>query len=1106
MSIRDLIVDPRTSIDNAVAASIDTTSHGAILRQLQKYHFWDCATKPALFEHQCRAIETVAAYLSADPHLPERPNLREAALLKLPTGTGKSGIVAVLGRCLSSVRKTLVLTPRESLVEQMSDDVRFRFWKHLGYAVQDGSTFTADASIMGAELPEVYVETLLPSRGDRILQHVPPAAKVILTGTYQALDMIRRRARDTRPGRATKAKTARDLLDLLASFDLVVIDEGHYEPAISWSKCVRELNRPTVLLSATPYRNDFKSFRVRGQFVFNYPYSHAVTNHVIRDVEPIIIEPRGSGSAGEKFVTGLAQQLPKLFARAKAWTSTPKIMIRADDLDTLEILQRQIDRQFGTKSVLVHDRAKASRQYPNRFQTLRRAMRECSDARFWLHQYKLMEGVDDPHFVAVAIYDLHTNGRQLVQQIGRVVRTSPGRVRKQIAWVVAGKANAERIEATWNRYKSYENYCAAETRHIVANETALPDRLLHFMPDNQYIGGDFRERFNPSAPLSMADLQIPASTAIFKWRQPTRAIAELSEAAEDALMEKDRFKIVPIQGLPANCLGFTYYAWRNSPLLVDKFFSEWTLGVFLAVQHKGFVMAHDTGGNVLDMEALGLEVAPRRTLEQAFPASSVSRLTRMSFGSLDMSEQAIRTLAVRTRAFETTFTDLLDPHLVPTAASGFVGGRGRYIGFANARFRDSTERRLPLKDYLEWTASVAKQLAGGMTRSDVFDRYALIRDDISPDGAQPQSILLNLSRDDLLEHTESISEARTLAADPDIDHDDVCAEVDAEGNFTIEVLGKPVACHVTYNAETKRYRFHSEALNDLFRARDTGDRAHPQTASQRISAQQSFRILIAEPNVVYAEKRFFEPRITYKLPDGSTPILDDVHTVTILADTKSEKGEGFYRNRNRWRAKSIFGAVDAICCTDDKLALRAGWQEFGVRLSAYPLVVCDDDSKEIADFIAVDPTNKRIAFLHAKANKKGDGIYNVDSLQAVGRQATASLAFLARYAPVGNWSPERWPTDVRANKVTLTGRNRIFRNSNGLTPQQIAGALAAACGNPTYDREVWIVVGNTIDRATVSARILADTMDNRLRQLLMHWDGLRTACARAGARLLLFCH
>jgi hypothetical protein len=95
------------------------------------------------------------------------------------------------------------------------------------------------------------------------------------------------------------------------------------------------------------------------------------------------------------------RQLPALFTQAKAWTSAPKVMIRADDLDTLQNLQRKIDHAFGTKSVLVHDRAKGSRQYPHRFQSVRRAMRECSNAQFWLHQYKLMEGVDNPDFIAV---------------------------------------------------------------------------------------------------------------------------------------------------------------------------------------------------------------------------------------------------------------------------------------------------------------------------------------------------------------------------------------------------------------------------------------------------------------------------------------------------------------------------------------------------------------------------------------------------------------------------------------------------------------------------------------------------------------------------------
>src|SRR5258708_21574096 len=112
MGIRDLVHDLRTSVDDEVAASVDDKSYGATVRYLQKYRFWEGA-KPALYEHQRRAIETVAAYIAADPHLPERPNLIEAALLKLPAGTGKSGIVAVLGRCLPTVNRALVLTPRE---------------------------------------------------------------------------------------------------------------------------------------------------------------------------------------------------------------------------------------------------------------------------------------------------------------------------------------------------------------------------------------------------------------------------------------------------------------------------------------------------------------------------------------------------------------------------------------------------------------------------------------------------------------------------------------------------------------------------------------------------------------------------------------------------------------------------------------------------------------------------------------------------------------------------------------------------------------------------------------------------------------------------------
>jgi hypothetical protein len=411
-----------------------------------------------------------------------------------------------------------------------------------------------------------------------------------------------------------------------------------------------------------------------------------------------------------------------------------------------------------------------------------------------------------------------------------------------------------------------------------------------------------------------------------------------------------------------------------------------------------------------------------------------------------------------------------------------------------------------MKEYLDWTQSVARELEGRAPPSSVFDRYAKIRDDITPAGAQPRTILLNLSRDELLEDTPNNSEARTLAADPDIDHDDLCADVGADGTFEITVLGKPIKCEISYNPETSVYRFHSEQLNELFRQRERGDRAHAPTASQRVAAEQSFRIMIAEPNVVYAERKFFEPRIAFKQPDGTMPVLDDVHSIAMLADVKSEKGERFFRDRARWRMASVFGAVEAICRETNPARLRSRWGLLGERLGRYPLVVCDDDGKEIADFIAVDRAHKRVAFIHGKANKKGIGRYRVDTLQAVGRQATASLAFLTRTPPPIGWEPARWAQNVQANRVRLRGRDRTFKNEDGYTGQQITDALRTACGHPAYSREVWIVAGNMLDRSIVEDAINTATVDNRLWQFLIHWEGLRTACSRAGAKLLLFCH
>jgi hypothetical protein len=265
MKLDDLVGDTRTSLTSSTIKQIDHSAFRRDIGQLERYRFWtDTGQKPHLWEHQKAAIGTVVAYLNGDKQIPERPEHKEAALLKLPTGTGKSGIIAVVARCLPSPRKILVLTPREALTKQLLNDIRFRFWGHMGYQVEQGRLFTAAARELGADLETAHTETFLPSRCHSMVQHLQQADRCILVGTHQALDKIRRTSLDQE---ASQAPLCGELLrQIKQTFDLIIVDEGHYEPAVSWSRGVRDFNLPTILLSATPYRNDYKSFRVRGRY------------------------------------------------------------------------------------------------------------------------------------------------------------------------------------------------------------------------------------------------------------------------------------------------------------------------------------------------------------------------------------------------------------------------------------------------------------------------------------------------------------------------------------------------------------------------------------------------------------------------------------------------------------------------------------------------------------------------------------------------------------------------------------------------------------------------------------------------------------------------
>src|SRR5215813_9162095 len=101
-------------VDDSKEAVVEKTYREAIAA-LDQFQFWRAGktsdyrpkTK-GLWLPQRRAVAFAHGYLATRRHDPSD----EAALIKMPTGTGKTCVIAVLACTSPLVTKTLVLTPR----------------------------------------------------------------------------------------------------------------------------------------------------------------------------------------------------------------------------------------------------------------------------------------------------------------------------------------------------------------------------------------------------------------------------------------------------------------------------------------------------------------------------------------------------------------------------------------------------------------------------------------------------------------------------------------------------------------------------------------------------------------------------------------------------------------------------------------------------------------------------------------------------------------------------------------------------------------------------------------------------------------------------------
>jgi DNA repair protein RadD len=207
-----------------------------------------------LRDPQREAYEAVHSFFAAG---------KKKAVVQLPVGCGKTGLIAILPFGISRGR-VLVIAPNLTIREELrrSLDVTSRracFWHKC-------HVLTPNLMSVG---PHVAV---LDGRDANI--HDCDNSHIVLTNIQQL------------------ASSADRWLPQFDDkyFDLILVDEGHHNAAPSWMKVFEKFsNAKVVSLTATPFRSDNRE--IEGELVYRYSFKRAMLKGYIKKLQASYVAP-----------------------------------------------------------------------------------------------------------------------------------------------------------------------------------------------------------------------------------------------------------------------------------------------------------------------------------------------------------------------------------------------------------------------------------------------------------------------------------------------------------------------------------------------------------------------------------------------------------------------------------------------------------------------------------------------------------------------------------------------------------------------------------------------------------------------------------------------
>jgi superfamily II DNA or RNA helicase len=1010
-----------------------------------------------LWKHQKEAIEFVLQRL--------RKVNPGTALVRMPTGTGKTGVIAVLSIAPPQSGWSLVLTPWQNLCSQMVQDLARRFWDSRGLSPP----------------AKPRVERLYPKTLAHILQSVH-GNECILVSTFSTLVAIFKKQK------SGYAKLAQRL-------SLVFVDEGHYEPAVEWGQSVKHLRRPTLLLTATPYRNDLKLFRVKNEDVYNFTHADAVKRHIIRKVKFVSLkepEPDGKGLRAwcEEF--------------ARFWKSADRKQLHKNGrgiicCSKMATVQRvtELLRELRVDALGIHEGFKGKRR--------NWLLRHTPDPmavgfKVRVHQNKLTEGLDDSRFCVVAILNRIRNDRKLIQQVGRVLRTTARKPETAIVLYSRGLA----VERSWNNYLEFEGQ-----PDLIDPERyrRFLDRLLNEQPGMEYFAGRFRRKFDARSPDLPAQVLLRASCVVrrvgkdFDWN-------DFTDFTSDALLLEDCILLGPDNGPltgPNNSSLWVYAIFGNTPLLMEHSQYEVRLGATAAVQHNNLLFLVDTedlypldyisqftskvGPDELGKIFPKIGTIPKEvSLHNPWPTGSVVKSSKIHADNLaDTPAQLSDAVSVCSTARANVRPDGPGPV------------RRHYVGFQRGRLSEqlrSTDRsEFSLREYVMWTKELGQRIEGSRrVPPDFFRRYLSQADPPVP--VVPKYLVLKFyetdrevqdAADNPIEFVDSISELTEVNGTSNNAARWECTLRYRDLNNPDSNV-KEAKAGLAYDPGPRRFRIHGEALNQELTVFEDGSDEGEGFVTYLNNHDELFTIALREPELFYAAQSFYRLDYTH----AEARIAGMLIPWQGLDSVRSEKGKTGAR-KTEWDSASIFRIIDSRQ-NSGLIPRNFGKPEF---------LFCDDLNQEPADFVCANFSTRKIAFIHAKNGD--DHSVSASALHVIVAQAQKNLTLMSRGGSVPA-TLDRWTRDSKWPNTNIR-RWRLGARSLPEKDALWAKIRSEILDYPESTREVWLVLGKTLERAALVDQLQdPDKRDAVTGQVLYLLSCLQSSCIQLGVRLRVFCH